>query len=131
MNNVFITGSAGFIGRHIVEALGRRAEVKVLCGTSTSTREELRDGLANADFVFHLAGVNRPVRTEDFQSGNAGFTAEICRELEELGRKPCIVFSSSIQAALENPYGASKRAAEEAIRRYSAATGAPAVIFRL
>jgi UDP-2-acetamido-2,6-beta-L-arabino-hexul-4-ose reductase len=131
MKTVYITGAAGFIGRHMVEALGRCTDVRVCCGTSASTPEELRQGLAGADFVFHLAGVNRPVRPEDFQSGNAGFTAEICRELEVLDRRPCLVFSSSIQAALDNPYGLSKRAAEKAVRRYSATTGAPAVIFRL
>jgi UDP-2-acetamido-2,6-beta-L-arabino-hexul-4-ose reductase len=131
MKSVYLTGAAGFIGRHIAEALGRRTDVRVLSGTSASTREQLRLGLAEADFVFHLAGVNRPVRPEDFQTGNAGFTAEICRCLEELGRRPCLVFSSSIQAAQENPYGESKRAAEDEIRRYSTATGASVVIFRL
>lgn len=128
---VFVIGSAGFIGKHLMEALGRRQGVRVL-GYDLGLQESvLEEGLAQADVIFHLAGINRPQNVEEFKTGNADFTAQICERLKQLGRKPLIVFSSSIQAALENPYGVSKREAEEALGQYSKDTGAPVVVFRL
>jgi len=92
---------------------------------------ELEEGLAAADVVFHLAGVNRPQRVEEFAAGNAGFTAELCDRLRALGRAPKIVLSSSIQAEFDNPYGSSKRAAEEALQSFCVETGASGTIHRL
>ena len=76
------------------------------------------EGLAAADVVYHLAGVNRPQDPSEFHTGNTGSTVEICRRLGALGRAPKIVLTSSIQAELDNPYGQSKRAAEDALRHY-------------
>jgi UDP-2-acetamido-2,6-beta-L-arabino-hexul-4-ose reductase len=75
--------------------------------------------------------VNRPEKPEDFQTGNAGFTSEICENLVKLGRRPCLVLSSSIQAALDNAYGQSKRGAETAVESWARQHEASAVIFRL
>lgn len=91
----------------------------------------LRESLASADVVYHLAGVNRPVDPSDHEKVNAGLTAALVGHLRELGRKPLIVLSSSIQAALDNPYGRSKRKAEETLAEFAAQTGAPVRIFRL
>ncbi len=80
--------------------------------------------------VFHLAGVNRPPTPADYETGNAGFTQEICDRLVSRGRAPKIVLASSTQAELDNPYGKSKLHAEECLRRFSEATGARVAIFR-
>jgi len=74
-------------------------------------------GVRRADLICHLAGVNRPQTVEEFESGNVGFTAEICNQLEEFGRTPKIVLTSSVQAEPDNPYGVSKREAKEVLRR--------------
>lgn len=128
---VLVTGSNGFVGKHIMEALRRRPEVNVTGYDIGSDRAVLEQGMAEADVVIHLAGVNRPQRVEEFQTGNTGFTEEICAKLVSLGRKPKIVLSSSIQAELENPYGVSKRGAENTIRDYCQKTGAVGVVYRL
>ncbi|MGA2248336.1 MAG: NAD-dependent epimerase/dehydratase family protein [Verrucomicrobiota bacterium] len=119
MLTILVTGAAGFIGQHLVEALGRRPDVRVICYDIGNTRADLNHGLAEADFIFHLAGVNRPQRPEEFKTGNADFTASICDTLSVLERNPTIVLSSSIQAELQNPYGLSKRQAEEALMRWA------------
>ena len=75
--------------------------------------------------------MNRPHRIEEFKTGNTGFTEEICVKLRDLGRRPKIILSSSVQAELDNPYGESKRGAEETLRQYCVESGAPGVIFRL
>jgi UDP-2-acetamido-2,6-beta-L-arabino-hexul-4-ose reductase len=128
---VMVTGASGFLGRHMVEALSRREGCNVLAIDRKSSKEELRAGLARVDIIWHLAGVNRPMEKVEFQRGNEGFTKEILGVLESMGRRPTIVFSSSIQATLDNPYGCSKRITEEAIKDWASATGAQAVIFRL
>jgi UDP-2-acetamido-2,6-beta-L-arabino-hexul-4-ose reductase len=86
---------------------------------------------AEADFVFHLAGVNRPKDPEEFARGNARYTEELCDALAAAGRKATVVFASSIHVELDNPYGRSKRTAEEALLRYQERTGARVHLFRL
>ena len=128
---ILVTGSAGFVGKHLMESLGRRPGVQAVGVDIGSKPEDLETALAQADAIFHLAGTNRPQNVEEFTTGNADFTAHICERLQQLGRHPLIVFSSSIQAALDNPYGVSKRQAEDAISRYAEEAKAPAAIFRL
>ena len=83
------------------------------------------------DFVMHLAGVNRPKDPAEFKTGNTVFTEDILEKLAARPNPPPVLLSSSIQAALDNPYGLSKRAAEEAVRAYGEKTGAPVFIYRL
>jgi UDP-2-acetamido-2,6-beta-L-arabino-hexul-4-ose reductase len=128
---VLVTGSAGFIGRHLMEALGRRPQVVTMGYDVDSDPALLERGLAEADIIIHLAGANRPPDPAEFQRGNAGFTADLCARVAALGRRPCWVLASSIQADLENPYGLSKRAAEESIEHWAREQGVGAVIFRL
>jgi UDP-2-acetamido-2,6-beta-L-arabino-hexul-4-ose reductase len=127
-----VTGAAGFLGRHLVEALRRRADVSsVVEITRGSTAEMWERALADADVVFHLAGVNRPADPLEFVSGNTELTAGICRMLKRHDRRPMLVHASSRLAAEDSAYGRSKRAAEEAISNWSAETGGRAVVFRL
>ena len=128
---VLVTGADGFVGRNLCVALGRREGVEVFRYDLTSEPAALGDALARADVVFHLAGVNRPERVEEFETGNAGFTIDILKKLAALGRHPTIILASSIQAELDNPYGRSKRAAEDGLRQYCETTGATGVVYRL
>jgi UDP-2-acetamido-2,6-beta-L-arabino-hexul-4-ose reductase len=128
--HVVVTGGDGFIGRNLRLRLGERGD-RVVSITRKTSHDDLRAALAQASLVFHLAGVNRPENVNEFEEGNVGFTAMLCDELLALGRAAPIVFASSTQALLDNPYGRSKRAAEQAIERYAASAGAPTAILRL
>lgn len=119
MKTVLVTGSNGFVGRNLCVTLARISELTVLKYDVDSTPDELEKALAVADVVFHLAGVNRPPKVEDFKTGNADFTSVLCDSLLAIGRTPLIVLSSSVQAAIDNPYGASKRQAEIAVEDYA------------
>jgi UDP-2-acetamido-2,6-beta-L-arabino-hexul-4-ose reductase len=128
---VLVTGAAGFVGRNLCVELARRADVDLLRFDLDTPARGLDEGLAQAEVVFHLAGVNRPDNVEEFHKGNAELTRRICAKLIALGHKPKLVLSSSIQAEQENPYGLSKRVAEESIRAYTEKTSAPGVVYRL
>ncbi|HMB04850.1 MAG TPA: NAD-dependent epimerase/dehydratase family protein, partial [Isosphaeraceae bacterium] len=124
MRTILITGARGFIGRNLVACLKCRDDVTLLEYHLDNTEADLRDAVARADVVFHLAGVNRPQSPQEFETGNAGFTGALCCLLRELGRRPQMIVSSSIQAASDNPYGVSKRRAEEALAEFARETGA-------
>lgn len=131
-----VTGANGFIGRNLVVALRRRG-VEVAGVDIDSSDSQLLDGVAGSSVVFHLAGVNRPEREEEFETGNVGSlrtllgTIDAVAEKDPSGRRPAVVLSSSTQAAQENPYGRSKLAAERLLEAYAACTGTAAVIYRL
>lgn len=131
MRTLLITGANGFLGRNLVAHLLPQADTCLHLVDVDTSADELEAGLAVADVVVHLAGVNRPDDPAEFRRGNADFTAALCARLESHGRRPQLILSSSIQAALDNPYGKSKLAAEEVVRGYSRRTGAAISIFRL
>ena len=131
MRTVFITGAKGFVGRNLAVHLRARDDVRLLTCDLDDNEAALRRRATEADVIFHLAGVNRPGNVAEFELGNAGSTADLCRILREAGRAPQVILSSSIQAECDNPYGASKRHAEEILRQFAAQTGATAAIFRL
>lgn len=131
MQTVLITGAAGFVGRNLLAALRRREDVELWTFDIEDDEKTLEDGLARADVIFHLAGVNRPRNKEEFETGNCGLTRDILDRIERAGRRPVIVLSSSTQATLENPYGQSKKAAEEAVAAFGMRTGSPVCIYRL
>jgi UDP-2-acetamido-2,6-beta-L-arabino-hexul-4-ose reductase len=85
---------------------------------------------AEADLVFHLAGVNRPRDPAEFTAGNTDLTRALLQALEATGRRTPVVLSSSIQAALDNPYGQSKKGAEDALLEYHQRTGAAVYLYR-
>ena len=128
---IMITGAGGFMGRNLCEVLReRRPEDRLDLMDLATPRKALEAAAAEADFVFHLAGVNRPEDPDDFMRGNGDFTLELMALLER-GKKPPVVLASSIQAALDNPYGASKRAAEDAVAAYVRRCGTRAYLYRL
>jgi UDP-2-acetamido-2,6-beta-L-arabino-hexul-4-ose reductase len=131
VTRVLVTGARGFIGRNLATHLAGRDDVEAFLFDVDNDPTELDDYLARADLVFHLAGINRPENVEEFETGNAGFTEQICDALRRQGRAPKIVMASSIQAELDNPYGVSKRHAEAALVRFADETGAAVSIHRL
>jgi UDP-2-acetamido-2,6-beta-L-arabino-hexul-4-ose reductase len=130
ITKVLVTGSKGFVGRNLCAVLGTIESVEVMEFDCENTSAELEGMLAEADLIFHLAGVNRPKNNEEFKSGNAGLTEEICMILQRLGRSPKIILASSIQAELNNPYGSSKLQAELALQAFAETTGARTVVYR-
>jgi len=131
MKIVLVTGAKGFIGKNLVVVLKRRAGVDVIEYDQDSPEGLLEDGLARADVIYHLAGVNRPMRGEELKKGNTDLTQQICDALQRLGRSPLLVLSSSTQAALDNPYGLSKRQAEDAVFDFGREAGVSVFVFRL
>ena len=130
MKKVLVTGSKGFVGKNLCALLRCREDVELYEYDIDNKQEELDVALQQVEFVIHLAGVNRPEDPKEFETGNAGSLKEICSKLQEVGRAPKIILSSSIQAELDNPYGVSKRFAEEELQRFSDDTGAECVVYR-
>ncbi|GAA5012500.1 NAD-dependent epimerase/dehydratase family protein [Massilia kyonggiensis] len=128
---IVVTGADGFIGKNLKIRLGELGYTELVSITRDTELKAVQQALDDADFVFHLAGVNRPQDPAEFATGNAGLTEVICNHLRAAGRKTPILLTSSTQASLENPYGVSKRGAEIVVRNYASETGAPAFIFRL
>lgn len=128
---VLITGASGFVGKNLIVHLKERQDVEVLTFGRSDDLEALVERVAQADFIFHLAGVNRPQDPAEFGQGNTELTVELCKAIEVSGRKIPVVYTSSSQAVLDNPYGASKRGAEEALQALSVQNGSPVHVLRL
>lgn len=149
---IIITGAHGFVGQNLRAALGEiraghdRREDHVLCGDPAeitvkligreNSPEELEAFCKDCDFVFHLAGVNRPQDPAEFMRGNRDLTGRLLEALRRHNNRCPILLSSSIQASLEgrfqgSPYGESKRAGEELLFQYARETGAQALVYRL
>ena len=122
---ILVTGSNGFIGKHMVNHL-KRCGYDVLA-YDLGSKEELRNYISSCDFVVHLAGINRPLTAEEFYDGNANFTKKVVDLIKSSGRQIPIIMSSSIQASLDNDYGKSKKLGEN----YLLSSGLPVYIFRL
>ncbi|MCX5778192.1 MAG: NAD-dependent epimerase/dehydratase family protein [Elusimicrobia bacterium] len=128
---IVITGSDGFIGKNLSTALKRMPGYTVReCDISTP-RDVFAGYLKEADIVYHLAGINRPPRDSDFTEGNVNFTQILVDTLTIHLKKIPVVFTSSSQALLDNPYGKSKKAAEDILLYCARATGSPVYIYRL
>jgi UDP-2-acetamido-2,6-beta-L-arabino-hexul-4-ose reductase len=131
VTRILITGGRGFLGRNLAAHLGERKDCATRIFDQEDSAQDLKSWVLGADVIFHLAGVNRPQDPIDFERGNAELTELLCQFLREGGRSPKIVFSSSIQAELDNPYGASKAKAESVLRQFFSDTGACVRIYRL
>ena len=132
---VLITGANGFVGRNLQLFLAERKDIEVVCFTREHAPAQLPELLRGVDFVFHLAGVNRPQDPLEFVAGNSDLTTALVTaveaEMRASRKKVPIVYTSSIQAAYDNPYGTSKRVAETALQAFVLRTGASAHVFRL
>ena len=128
---VLITGADGFIAKNLKAHLIERKDVDVFLFTRENKNDELVDLLRQVDFVFHLAGVNRTQVDDDFKCGNRDLTHALCEALATIDRPIPVLFTSSTQAALMNPYGISKCQAEDIIRNYSQQHQVPVYIYRL
>lgn len=131
MKNVLITGSRGFIGKNLISALSRNTDIAIKTFDIDDDSLLLESHLQQADFVYHLAGVNRPQDPAEFETGNMQSTASLVRILEHSRRSVPVLLTSSIQAETDNPYGRSKKAAENVLIEYNKKTGAPIYLYRL
>ena len=131
LKRILITGGRGFLGRNLAVHLAERKDWETRIFDRENSIDDLKRSATWADVIFHLAGINRPKDPAEFEKGNARLTEQLCQLLLESGRSPKIVFSSSVQAEEDNLYGASKVEAENALRRFSAASGACVRIYRL
>lgn len=128
---VLVTGANGFIGKNLMVHLRQRGDIEVLAFVRGDTLASLAEKAAQADFIFHLAGVNRPQNDAEFAEGNTDLTRNLCDIVRAGGRPTPIVYTSSSQARRDNPYGLSKRGAEQALHALNADGVAPAYIYRL
>lgn len=143
--NILITGANGFVGKNLAEALKNirdkkdrtRPDLKIdeiYLYDIDSSESELETACKNADFVFNLAGVNRPKDNSEFVKGNFGFAEKLLNTLKKYNNKCPVMLSSSLQASLigryDGDYGRSKKAGEELFFNYSAETGAKVLVYR-
>jgi UDP-2-acetamido-2,6-beta-L-arabino-hexul-4-ose reductase len=128
---VLVTGSNGFIGNNLRVHLFERSEIEVVTFSRDDDLGALSSKLDGVDFVFHLAGVNRPKNVEEFALGNADLTRALCQAIIQTKRLIPVIYTSSVQAELDSPYGESKKAAEEVLIDFSAQTDSPVYLFRL
>lgn len=139
--NILITGANGFVGKNLTEALKNIRDCKdrthpeikideIYTFDIDSDENLLSEYSKNADFVFNLAGINRPKETSEFMEGNCNFPDKLLNYLKKYDNKCPVVFSSSIQASLDNDYGKSKKAGEDLFFDYSKETGAKVLVYR-
>lgn len=128
---VLITGADGFIGKNLQAHFKERSDIDVVCFTKNNQGLELLEILKDIDFVFHCAGVNRTTHIDDFKKVNRDVTLILCEALSSISKKIPIIYTSSIQADLSNPYGESKRSAEVILQNFSLKQGVPVYIYRL
>jgi len=119
MKKVLVTGSDGFLGRNLCVALGRCEDVEVLRFDVQNTEEDFEQYVAAAEFIFHLAGVNRPDDEEEFAKGNTDLSRLLCELAEKHASSAPILISSSTQVENDNAYGRSKKATEDVLIEYS------------
>jgi len=132
---VLITGANGFVGKNLLLHLAERKDVEVFCFNRGNDVADLATMLNGVDFVFHLAGVNRPQHQREFVEGNVDLTRSLCQALgvvaETTGKKIPIVYTSSTQADRDNAYGNSKLVAENAFFALQKEHAVPLHVFRL
>jgi UDP-2-acetamido-2,6-beta-L-arabino-hexul-4-ose reductase len=131
MKNILITGYKGFIGTNLTSGFREAKNKDLLLYDIEDPVEKLDEYISKADIVFHLAGVNRPKEDSEFVTGNIGSLEAVIELCKKHGRKIPIVLTSSIQAEYDNPYGISKRRAEETLMKYGIDNDIKVYIYRL
>jgi UDP-2-acetamido-2,6-beta-L-arabino-hexul-4-ose reductase len=127
---IVVTGAKGFIGKNLCVMLRERGYQDIVEVDRETPKTVLSESLGSADFVYHLAGINRPKDEAEFQYGNADLTQFIVDELSRSSKRTPILLSSSIQADRDNAYGLSKRVAEQFVEQYGQQTQSPYFIYR-
>jgi UDP-2-acetamido-2,6-beta-L-arabino-hexul-4-ose reductase len=128
---ILVTGSQGFIAKNLIVELKNKGYNEIFEYNRNSDRALLNKYTKECDFVYHLAGINRPHNESEFLEGNYGFTEELLSLLKKNHNKSPVLISSSTQAKLDNPYGRSKRAGEELVLSYARETGYKVLVYRL
>lgn len=128
---ILVTGAKGFVGKNLTLELKNRGYDELFLYDIDSNEDELQKYTRECDFVFHLAGVNRPKDEKEFMEGNFGFTSTLLDNLKKNNNKAPILISSSIQASLSNPYGESKKAGEDLIFSYGKENNVSVFVYRL
>ena len=127
---VLVTGSNGFVGKNLISNLSLNENIEIYMYDKENTLEELDNYTKSCDFVYHLAGVNRPKNSQEFMEGNFGFTTTLLEYLKKNNNKCPIMLSSSIQAELDNDYGKSKKAGEELLFNYGKENNVKVFVYR-
>ena len=127
---VLVTGSDGFIGKNLLVKLAENS-IDYACFTRHQSIDDLPELLESVDFVFHLAGVNRPTDPAEFLRQNYELTSTLCNAIKKMGRSIPVAFTSSIQVISDNAYGTSKKSAEEALIQLNAYCQASVYLYRL
>ncbi|MCC7573109.1 MAG: NAD-dependent epimerase/dehydratase family protein [Candidatus Methanofastidiosum sp.] len=128
---ILVTGAQGFVGKNLIAELKKLGYIHIYEYDLNTDKALLDTCTRDCDFVFHLAGVNRPREESEFDTGNREFTAELLEYLQQHNNTCPIVYSSSIQAERDNPYGISKKAAEDVLIVHAQTAGAKVMIYRL
>lgn len=127
---VLVTGAKGFIGQNLIVELEKREDIEALTFDIDTPSELLEDYCRDCGFVYNLAGVNRPEHVEEFMEGNFGFATTLVETLKKYHNTCPVMDSSSIQAALDNPYGRSKKAGEDMLLAYGREAGVKIYVYR-
>jgi len=127
---ILVTGAKGFVGKNLVSEFKNRGYEEIYEFDIDTPQGLLDEYIRDCEFVFHLAGVNRPKDEKDFEKGNTGFTSMLLEKLKFYNNKCPILVASSIQATLDNPYGKSKKAVEDLMFLYEKETEAKVYIYR-
>lgn len=127
---ILVTGAKGFIGKNLIAELKNRNYIEIFEYNRDTDPSLLDEYCKEADFVFHLAGVNRPKEQSEFMKGNFEFTSDLLNSLKKHNNTCPVMISSSIQAKLDNPYGKSKKAGEDLLFAYGKETGAKVLVYR-
>ncbi|CRM14310.1 thioester reductase domain protein [Pseudomonas sp. 22 E 5] len=128
---VLITGANGFVGKNLIAHLSERKDVDIVSFTRDNSIAQLPSLVDGVDFIFHLAGVNRPQSPVEFKEGNTDLTLALCDAIRASGKSIPVLYTSSTQADRENPYGVSKLAAEQLLQGLQTDHGSKVHVLRL
>jgi len=128
---ILVTGAKGFIGKNLIAELKNKGYTDILAYDMDTDPVLLQQYAGQCQFVYHLAGINRPQDENEFMTGNYGFTVELIEALQKNNNRAPILLTSSVQAELDNPYGTSKKAAENLLMNYGINQGIRVMLYRL
>ena len=128
---VLVTGSEGFIAKNLIQFLSEQQDVEILIHNRQSTDQDLQRAVESADWIVHLAGVNRPLDEQEFVEGNVSLTQKIADILQQANKTTPVILSSSIQADRDNAYGQSKLGGEQVLLELHQTQNNPIYICRL